>query len=114
MSEMLTESGSLPGTAELAAIGRRIVHGGEAFHEPVRIDDTVLADIEQQIPMVPLHNPANIAGLRVAMKQAPGIPHRLRFLIPPFTRPCLNTLIFTGFHTAYTGTFTCGGTVFGE
>ena len=74
MREMLRESGSLTGTDELAGIGHRVVHGGEAFHQPVRIDETVMSAIEQLIPLAPLHNPANLMGIRVAMEHAGDVP----------------------------------------
>ncbi len=74
MSEMLRESGTLVDTGELAGIGHRVVHGGEAFHQPVRIDETVIAAIEELIPLAPLHNPANLMGIRVAMEHVAQIP----------------------------------------
>jgi acetate kinase len=74
MSEMLRESGTLVDTGELAGIGHRVVHGGEAFHQPVRIDKTVIAAIEELIPLAPLHNPANLMGIRVAMEHVAQIP----------------------------------------
>lgn len=74
MSEMLRESGTLVDTGELAGIGHRVVHGGEAFHQPVRIDETVIAAIEELIPLAPLHNPANLIGIRVAMEHVAQIP----------------------------------------
>ncbi|MEA3468583.1 MAG: acetate kinase [Thermodesulfobacteriota bacterium] len=74
MGEMLQESGTLVDTGELAGIGHRVVHGGEAFHQPVRIDETVIAAIEELIPLAPLHNPANLMGIQVTMDHAAGIP----------------------------------------
>ncbi len=74
MGEMLRNSGCFSGISELAAIGHRVVHGGEKFHEPVRIDETVLNAIERLVPLAPLHNPANLTGIRVAMEHAPDIP----------------------------------------
>ena len=74
MHEMLRESGTLTDSGELAGIGHRVVHGGEAFHQPVRIDDTVITTIERLIPLAPLHNPANLTGIRVAMGHGSHIP----------------------------------------
>ncbi len=74
MAEMLRESGMLVDTGELAGIGHRVVHGGEAFHQPVRIDASVMTAIEALTPLAPLHNPANLMGIRVAMEQAVQIP----------------------------------------
>ena len=59
----------------VAAVGHRIVHGGEAFDAPVRIDDTVEASIEALSSLAPLHNPANLAGVRAARRLLPGVPH---------------------------------------
>jgi len=70
MAELLRESGVMTDVKELAGIGHRVVHGGEAFHEPVLIDDGVIAAVEELIPLAPLHNPANLIGIRVAMEHA--------------------------------------------
>lgn len=74
MSEMLRDSGVLMDVDELSGIGHRIVHGGEVFHEPVLIDDAVIATVEDLIPLAPLHNPANLLGIRVAAEHAPSVP----------------------------------------
>ena len=58
----------------LSAIGHRVVHGGEKFHSSVLIDDEVLEELVSLIPLAPLHNPANIEGIRVAQKRAKDIP----------------------------------------
>ncbi|MEU8788789.1 acetate kinase [Streptomyces sp. NPDC048643] len=59
---------------ELAAIGHRVVHGGRTFTEPTVVDDAVLAEIERLIPVAPLHNPANLTGIRTAMAMRPDLP----------------------------------------
>ncbi len=74
MGEMLQESGCFSDISELAAIGHRVVHGGEKFSEPVKIDEAVIDAIERLAPLAPLHNPANLTGIRVAMEHAPDIP----------------------------------------
>ena len=58
----------------LAAIGHRVVHGGPRFSEPVRIEDDVVAAIEELVPLAPLHNPANLEGIRTAGRLFPGLP----------------------------------------
>ncbi|HEY3009663.1 MAG TPA: acetate kinase [Micromonosporaceae bacterium] len=58
----------------LAAVGHRVVHGGGRFSAPTPIDDTVIAAIEQLVPLAPLHNPPNLAGILVARKLLPGVP----------------------------------------
>ncbi len=74
MIEMLRESGALADVGDLAGIGHRVVHGGEAFKEPVRIDESVISAIDELVPLAPLHNPANLMGIRVVMEQAAHIP----------------------------------------
>jgi acetate kinase len=58
----------LPKETEIVAVGHRVVHGAEAFSESVLIDDSVLAVLEKCSALAPLHNPANIAGIRAAQK----------------------------------------------
>ncbi|MFF1699940.1 acetate kinase [Streptomyces sp. NPDC058257] len=59
---------------ELAAIGHRVVHGGLKFTEPTVITDEVLAEIQRLVPVAPLHNPANITGIRTAQALRPDLP----------------------------------------
>ncbi|MFI6104181.1 acetate kinase [Streptomyces sp. NPDC051310] len=59
---------------ELAAIGHRVVHGGLRFSAPTVITDEVMAEIERLIPVAPLHNPANITGIRTAQALRPDLP----------------------------------------
>lgn len=63
--------------ADLAveAVGHRVVHGGEDLTASVRIDADVEATIERLVPLAPLHNPVNLAGIRAARAQLPGVPH---------------------------------------
>lgn len=61
-------------SAELAAIGHRVVHGGQSFTRPTVIDDAVVAEIERLIPVAPLHNPANLTGIRTAQALRPDLP----------------------------------------
>lgn len=53
-------------TADIHAIGHRVVHGGELFSESARIDDKVLKGIEDCIDLAPLHNPGNLQGISAA------------------------------------------------
>ena len=70
---LLDTSGTvLPG--ELACIGHRVVHGGEAFRQPALIDEQVMAQIEAMIPLAPLHNPANLLGIREARRLLSDVP----------------------------------------
>jgi acetate kinase len=61
-------------SAELLGIGHRVVHGGEAFREPVLIDEKVIETIRDLIPLAPLHNPANLLGIEAARQVFPGVP----------------------------------------
>jgi acetate kinase len=51
-----------------------VVHGGEEFKEPTRINKKVIDTIRRLIPLAPLHNPANLMGIEVAMQSAPEVP----------------------------------------
>jgi hypothetical protein len=57
------------------AVGHRVVHGGALFSMPHLIDDGVFAAIESCIPLAPLHNPANLAGIKAAREILPAVPH---------------------------------------
>jgi acetate kinase len=59
----------------VTAVGHRVVHGGETFDAAVRIDDAIEAQIDALCPLAPLHNPANLAGIRAARARLPDIPH---------------------------------------
>ena len=71
---VLQKSGAIQDTAELSGIGHRVVHGGEEFHEPTLINQKVIDTIRRLIPLAPLHNPANLLGIEVAMESAPAVP----------------------------------------
>jgi acetate kinase len=58
----------------ITAIGHRVVHGGDRFIEPTLIDDRVLDEIREQVPLAPLHNPANLTGILIARQLWPEIP----------------------------------------
>jgi acetate kinase len=60
--------------SDLFGIGHRVVHGGEEFREPTLIDDEVIAAIRRQIPLAPLHNPANLLGIEVTRARRPDVP----------------------------------------
>lgn len=59
---------------DIAGAGHRVVHGGERFLEPVRIDDEVLDALERLDPMAPLHQPHNLATVRVLKALRPELP----------------------------------------
>lgn len=59
----------------LGAVGHRVVHGGEKFSDSVRLNTDTLAGIEACNKLAPLHNPANVTGIRAAMERFPEMPH---------------------------------------
>ncbi len=61
--------------SQIGAIGHRVVSGGEEYSESVLIDDSVMAAIEKCIPLAPLHNPANLLGIRAAQDIFKGLPN---------------------------------------
>ena len=74
--EALTDDkdGVVDDLGSIVGVGHRVVHGGENYADSVIIDDAVLAAIEENIELAPLHNPANLTGIQQAMKALPGIP----------------------------------------
>jgi acetate kinase len=71
---MPADSAVIKNAKELLGIGHRVVHGGEAFREPVLIDENVIETIRDLIPLAPLHNPANLLGIEAARQVFPGVP----------------------------------------
>jgi acetate kinase len=62
------------GGATLRAVGHRVVHGGERYAEPVRVDPEVLAALDTLVPLAPLHQPHNLAAIRSIAARNPGVP----------------------------------------
>ena len=62
------------GDRKLDAVGHRVVHGGERFGEPVLIDNEITRAIERLNPLAPLHNPANVLGIRAIARKWPDMP----------------------------------------
>lgn len=59
---------------EISAVGHRVVHGGEKFHDSVIIDNEVMKAIKDCIELAPLHNPPNIIGIEACQNIMPGTP----------------------------------------
>jgi acetate kinase len=66
--------GVISDMSEISAVGHRVVHGGEKFHDSVVIDDEVMKAIEECIDLAPLHNPPNIIGIRACKQIMPDTP----------------------------------------
>ena len=62
------------GSRRLAGIGHRVVHGGPEFAAPVRIDRAVLDALEKYVPLAPLHQPHNLAPIRMLAERLPDVP----------------------------------------
>jgi acetate kinase len=72
--EKLMDSGVIRSLNEINAVGHRVVHGGERFSESVKIDEDVIRSIEDISGFAPLHNPANLTGIRAFREVLPGVP----------------------------------------
>ena len=68
------DNGVIGSMKEIDAVGHRVVHGGEKFAKSVLITDEVMAAIEECNPLAPLHNPANIIGIKACQAIMPGVP----------------------------------------
>lgn len=66
--------GVITSISEIGAVGHRVLHGGDKFTASCIIDDTVLQAITDCIPLGPLHNPANLMGIRACQAVMPGTP----------------------------------------
>jgi len=58
----------------LLAVGHRVVHGGAEFSRPVRVDASVLSELERLVPLAPLHQPHNLAAIRMLLETQPQMP----------------------------------------
>lgn len=67
--------GVIKDLSEIDAVGHRVVHGGEKFTSSVIIDEEVIAGVEECNPLAPLHNPANLIGVRACQNLMPGVPN---------------------------------------
>jgi acetate kinase len=65
--------------ADLAAVGHRVVHGGDRYTEAVRVTPAVETAIAELAELAPLHNPANLEGIRAASAALPGVPQVAAF-----------------------------------
>jgi len=70
-----SENKVIDSITKIDAIGHRVVHGGEFFNSSVIINDDVISKLEGLIPLAPLHNPANIMGIKIAQEIMPGKPN---------------------------------------
>jgi len=92
--DKLTSLNIISSLDEIEGIGHRVVHGGEKFNDSVLITDDLLAGIEEVSELAPLHNPANITGIK-AFKEVYQTFHLLRYLILHSTKQCQSMRIYT-------------------
>ncbi len=96
----LAEEGVLRDSADVTAVGHRVVHGGEHFRQPAPLDAESIATIRELVPLAPLHNPANLLGIELAQALCPRAaqvavfdtafhqtlpPHAFRYALPEWT-----------------------------
>lgn len=72
--DKLTNLGIIQSLNEIEGIGHRVVHGGEIFTDSILITEDVLAKIEELSDLAPLHNPANITGIKAFQQVLPNVP----------------------------------------
>ena len=89
MAEALQAVFQQVGAHAVDALGHRIVHGGDRFHESVIIDEAVEKQIDELSDLAPLHNPHNLEAYRAAKEHLPGVPQvavfdtAFHFSLPP-------------------------------
>ena len=92
VDELREDGIDLPARGGILAVGHRVVHGGERFVEPTLIDDRVVDAIAELVPLAPLHNPGNLAGITALRRIRPDLPHVAVFDtafhrdLPPYAR----------------------------
>ena len=68
------KTGVIKSLKEIDAVGHRVVHGGEKFACSAKVDDEMIKALEECSGLAPLHNPANLIGIRVCQELMPGVP----------------------------------------
>ncbi len=66
--------GVMGGAGRIKAVGHRVVHGGLKYTKPTLVDDTILSDLEEFNPLAPLHQPHNLAAIRIIQERNPDLP----------------------------------------
>ncbi len=75
MDALMNETtGAIKSLSEIDAVGHRVVHGGEKFANAIILTEEVLAEVEECNELAPLHNPANLIGIRACQELMPGVP----------------------------------------
>ena len=79
MLDRLVKLGIVSSLDEIEAVGHRVVHGGDKYNKSVLITDEVMEDIENLAALAPLHNPANILGIKAVKAALPNVPMTVVF-----------------------------------
>ena len=79
MLDRLIKLGIVSSLDEIEAVGHRLVHGGDKYADSVVIDEDVIATVTELSPLAPLHNPANLIGVKAMMKAIPNAIHTAVF-----------------------------------
>ena len=95
--DKLTKFGIIKDLNEIDGIGHRVVHGGEKFSDSVLLTDEMIHEIEEISELAPLHNPANIVGIKAFKEVLPNVP-AVAVLIRHSIKRCRNNLICTVCH----------------
>jgi acetate kinase len=74
LRDLLSWLGTVPGLPEVIAAGHRVVHGGKEFSDPQRLTPEIMARLETFVPLAPLHQPHNLAGIRALTAVRPNLP----------------------------------------
>ncbi len=74
LRDLLSWLGTVPGLPEVIAAGHRVVHGGKEFSDPQRLTPEIMARLETFVPLAPLHQPHNLAGIRALTAVRPDLP----------------------------------------
>jgi acetate kinase len=77
--EILKKTGTIEKNSEITLVGHRVVHGGEHYQKPIKIDAKVIKAIKELASLAPLHNPANLKGITAAKKLFPKAKHAAVF-----------------------------------
>lgn len=68
------KTGAIKDLKEIEAVGHRIVHGGEKFSSSALVSEEMIKEVEECSSLAPLHNPANLIGIRACQELMPGVP----------------------------------------
>ncbi len=98
------KTGAIKSLDEVNAIGHRIVHGGEKFASSAMITDEMIKTVEECNDLAPLHNPANLIGIRYVLSLC-RMYRRLVYSIQLSIRQCLQKHICTDFRSSTTRTY---------